>query len=140
MDATNSSGLVTLAARIAKAAHEGQFRRDGVTPYVRHPENVAGRLRGDQYAEAVGWLHDVLEDTHETPESLRRQGMPDEVIACVEKLTKKEGVDYESYLSKIRKDPLARKVKVADMLSNLSDNPTHEQILKYARGLLLLLT
>lgn len=137
---TNSpDALVALAAKIAKSAHNGQYRRDGITPYVRHPENVAARLRGDSTAEAVGWLHDVLEDTGETSQSLRAQGIPEEVIACVEKLTKKEGIDYELYLASIRRDPIARKVKIADMLSNLSDNPTEKQIVKYSKGLLILL-
>jgi (p)ppGpp synthase/HD superfamily hydrolase len=131
--------LVAMAARIAKKAHDGQYRRDGITPYIKHPENVAKRLHGDQYAEAVGWLHDVLEDTKETSESLRTQGIPDEIIACVVKLTKRDDLNYEDYLAEIRADPLAKKVKIADMLSNLSDSPTNKQIIKYAKGLLVLL-
>lgn len=133
-----SADMVELAERIARAAHAGQFRRDGVTPYIRHPENVARRVRGNQYAEAVGWLHDVLEDTKETAASLRARGVPSKVVACVTKLTKRNGVDYDAYLAEIRADPLARKVKIADMLSNLADMPTDRQIVKYARGLLAL--
>lgn len=134
-----SDDVVALAAGIAKAAHEGQFRRDGTTPYIRHPESVAARLRGDPSAEAAGWLHDVLEDTRETAASLRAQGVPENVVACVETLTKREGLDYEQYIRNIREDPMARKVKIADMLSNLGDNPSEKQIIKYAKSLLALL-
>lgn len=131
--------LVATAAAIARAAHADQFRRDGTTPYWRHPENVAGRLRGDPVAEAVGWLHDVLEDTAETPAGLRARGLPDEVVERVEKLTKRAGQPYQDYLAGIKADPVARRVKIADMLSNLADVPTEKQIVKYAKGLLFLL-
>lgn len=110
-----------------------------MTPYVRHPEAVAQRVAGDTTAEAVAWLHDVLEDTATTAEDLRAAGIPDEVIQRVQLLTKSESVGYEVYLDSIKRDPIARKVKVADMLANLSDHPSEKQILKYARGLLLLL-
>lgn len=133
------SELVLLAASLATRAHAGQYRRDGVTPYITHPEGVASRVR-EEAAEVVAtaWLHDVLEDTSETPESLRAAGMPTVVIDAVAVLTK-DGGDYEAYLARVRANPIATKVKVADMLHNLSDGPTQKQILKYARGLLALL-
>ena len=59
----SSREIVRLAAQIATDAHRGQFRRDGVTPYISHPEAVAKRVEGDDLAEAIAWLHDVLEDT-----------------------------------------------------------------------------
>jgi len=135
---SNGAELVARAAAISRKAHAGQFRRDGVTPYVSHPEAVAKRVRGDALAEAVAWLHDVLEDTDETEQSLRAQGMPDAVVACVAKLTHAEEIAYEPYLAAIKTDALAKKVKVADMLTNLSDTPTEKQIVKYAKGLLVL--
>ena len=48
------------------------------------------------------------------------------------------GPDYEDYLGGIKGNPIAKKVKIADMLSNLSDHPSDRQIVKYAKGLLLL--
>lgn len=136
----HSDDLVTRAARLAAVAHRGQFRRDGVTPYVRHPEAVAARVSGDPIGEAVAWLHDVLEDTEVTAEEMRQHGIPDEVIACVRLLTKTKDVDYEEYLASVKQDAVAKKVKIADMLSNLSDHPSERQILKYAKGLLVLLS
>ena len=126
------------AAELARRAHAGQFRRDGATPYIRHPESVASRVAGDPIAEAVAWLHDVLEDTTMTVETLRDHQMPAEVIAGVITLTKNGEIGYEEYLLRIKADPVARKVKVADMLANLSDHPTERQIVKYAKGLLVL--
>ena len=135
-----SEDFVQRAAAIAREAHAGQFRRDGVTPYILHPQAVAARVAGDPLAEALAWLHDTLEDTSATPELLREQGIPEEVIIGVSMLTKAEGADYEEYLRAIKANPLAKKVKIADMLSNLSDQPSEKQILKYAKGLVILLS
>jgi (p)ppGpp synthase/HD superfamily hydrolase len=129
-----------LAEQIARKAHSNQFRRDGVTPYITHPEAVANKLKseGDE-AVAVAWLHDVLEDTKMTPECLRDAGIPMTVIDAVCDLTHQREEPYADYLEWIKRNPLAVKVKVADMLHNLSDAPTQKQIVKYARGLLALL-
>jgi (p)ppGpp synthase/HD superfamily hydrolase len=129
---------VAVAARIATEAHAGQMRRDGVTPYVKHPESVAARVAGDFRAEAVAWLHDVLEDTTWTASDLQREGVPSDVVDAVVLLTKTEGGDYGAYLHRVRANPLACRVKIADMLANLADRPTDRQIAKYAQGLLLL--
>ena len=130
--------LVRLAEEVARTAHAGQFRRDGVRPYVVHPEAVASRVGDDPQALAVAWLHDVLEDTAVTEDDLRADGFPPAVVDAVAALTKREGVSYDAYLRGVAALPLARAVKVADMLSNLADDPTDRQIVKYARGLLVL--
>ena len=53
---------VKLAEDVATIAHEGQFRRGGVIPYIEHPRAVAGRVGGDLDAQVVAWLHDVIGD------------------------------------------------------------------------------
>lgn len=132
--------IVSLAAKIATEAHRGQFRRDGVTPYIGHPAAVAARVSGDPVAESVAWLHDVLEDTATTPGDLLAAGVPAEVIQSVVALTKHGDLDYEEYLGVIKANPVAKRVKIADMLANLSDTPSERQIVKYAKGLLVLLS
>lgn len=133
-----SLDLPQRARAIAFKAHEGQYRRDGTTPYIVHPQAVVERVGDDQDAQAAAWLHDVVEDTSETAETLARQGIPENVVEAVELMTKTKGVSYEDYLAKVAANPLATKVKIADMLANLSDNPTPRQIRKYAKGLLIL--
>ncbi|TWT94134.1 Guanosine-3',5'-bis(diphosphate) 3'-pyrophosphohydrolase [Botrimarina colliarenosi] len=135
----SATDLVELACAIATQAHEGQFRRDGVTLYIEHPAAVASRSPKAPHSQAVAWLHDVLEDTEMTREDLLDRGIPDGVVSAVEALTKQEGLSYEENLERAAADVLAREVKIADMLSNLADHPTPNQIRKYARGLLLLL-
>ena len=131
--------LMRRAEDVARAAHAGQFRRDGVTPYAVHPEAVVSRVGDDPAAVAVAWLHDVIEDTVVTAESLREQGLPATVVEAVQTLTKRDGLDYDAYLTAVAASPLARRVKIADMLSNLADGPTDAQIKKYAQGLLRLM-
>ncbi len=139
MDISDQIHQVILAKDIAYKAHEGQFRRDGKTPYIQHPEAVANLVGKNFLAPAVAWLHDVLEDTNVTAKNLKEQGICDEVIDAVVLLTKKPNVEYNDYLAIIKQNPLAKRVKVADMLSNLNDEPTAKQVLKYTHGLQILL-
>lgn len=132
--------IIEISKQVASRAHSGQHRRDGWTPCINHPAAVAGKLAGESAVViATAWLHDVLEDTAETPETLRAAGLPDSVIHAVEVLTKNEGVSYDEYLLCVRQNWIACKVKIADMLHNLSDAPTDRQIIRYAKGLLVLL-
>ena len=117
-------------------AHQGQFRRDGKTPYVEHLFAVENRVKkyGNKY-RAVALAHDIIEDTKTTAADLFYEGFDADVILAVELLTKKDGVDYFDYLKKIKENELAKRVKIADMISNLSDDPTDGQIYKYSKGL-----
>jgi (p)ppGpp synthase/HD superfamily hydrolase len=125
------------AIEIADKAHAGKFRRDGVTPYFNHPKAVAlhPRIHGDPAAMAVAYLHDVIEDAGIPADRLKNEGIPDEVVDAVVVLTHKRDQTYREYLEGVKKNALAAKVKVVDMLHNLSDTPTDRQILKYAKGL-----
>lgn len=121
--------LVALAKAIAEEAHAGQFRRDGVTPYILHPAKVAALMGDDPILEQVAWLHDVLEDTEMTPEELLKRGVSREAVLTVCDLTHETG-SYAGYISRVSHNPLARKVKIADIVANLTDDPTPRQIVK----------
>lgn len=131
-----------IAETFARYKHRKHFRRDGVTPYVTHLEDVASRVVGDK-PKAVAWVHDYIEDIRKNiPAAIaefRELGLSEEVIEAVVLLTKKAGQKYEEYVKLISENKLAAKVKVADMLSNLSDTPTPRQKIKYGIGLALLL-
>ena len=130
--------LIQLAEDIATKAHAGQFRRGGETPYIEHPKAVVGRVGSDPDAIVVAWLHDVIEDTPVSAESLRQAGIPERLVQEVVLLTKTRETRYEDYLERVAASEVASRVKIADMLSNLADNPTKKQIKKYAKGLLRL--
>ena len=130
--------LRTLAVRLACRFHAKQTRRDGMTPYTAHLEAVAQRVSvtGDLYDEMAAWLHDILEDTKATPGDLLNAGVPTEVVVAVLALTRGRGVSYRDYIARVRVSNRARRVKLADILHNLSDCPTDAQLVKYARGIL----
>lgn len=128
--------LIQKCLSIAESAHKGQFRRDGNTPYIRHVYAVENKVAhlGPEY-RCVAYLHDVLEDSDLTAQDLLVQGVPKNIVDAVELLTKQSDLTYKQYLYHIRFNELARRVKIADMVSNLADKPTDKQIAKYASGL-----
>ena len=130
-----------LAIMIATKAHDGQFRFDGVTPYIRHPEAVAAMFPEEKAGlREIAWLHDVLEDTKVTAQDLLRQGISTWVVVAVVALTKIKREDYMEYLARVKENPAAREVKIRDLIHNLGDNPTKNMVKKYAMALQFLLT
>ena len=104
------------AYEIAKRAHLGQVDKAG-EDYIKHPEKVASFVKTDE-EKAVAYLHDVIEDTELTLEDLCEYGFSKEVIEAVDIITKKRGEDYQSYLNSVKKNKLARAVKLADLRHN----------------------
>lgn len=104
------------AIAIAAAAHAGQVDKGG-SPYILHPLKVMLRVNGlEERMAAV--LHDVVEDTPVTLAELREQGFSEAVLGAVESLTKREGEDYQAFVQRAGRDPIARVVKLADLLEN----------------------
>ncbi len=80
----------------------------------------------------VALLHDVIEDSDITADDLLKEGVPEHIVAAVSLLTKPKYIEmtYKKYLVEVKANELARRVKIADMLSNLADDPTDDQIKK----------
>jgi len=57
--------IIKSAELLAKQKHSGQLRKDGVTTYSKHLEDVVGRLKSlgvvDEAILCAGWLHDTIE-------------------------------------------------------------------------------
>lgn len=107
---------VAAARLIAKIAHRGQVDKAG-TPYYTHPEKVASLLETPQ-EKIVGYLHDTVEDTTVTVEDIR-SFFGDDIADAVALMTHADGVPYMDYVKEIGKNPLARKVKLADLTHNM---------------------
>ncbi|ROL69327.1 GTP pyrophosphokinase [Pseudomonas chlororaphis] len=128
------------AIAIAAMAHEGQVDKGGA-PYILHPLQVMLRLQ-DPQARTVAVLHDVVEDSPVSLEDLREQGFSEGVLSALEALTKREGEDYQAFVERAGRDPLARQVKLADLAENsdLSRIPAPsakdlERVAKYRRAI-----
>lgn len=141
-DDWGDTGLVAWAAKIARACHAEQVDKSG-EPYIGHCTRVARKL-DDDTARAVALLHDVLEDTDTTEGQLRLLAtgsldgrMAKEIVDAVVALTHVEPESRDDYYRRIRSNPLALRVKIADIHDNLEprrlarlDDATQRRLLK----------
>ena len=107
---------VAAARLIAKLAHKGQIDKAG-NDYFAHPEAVAAMLDAPE-EKVVGYLHDTVEDTDVTLEEIR-EIFGDQIADAVALMTHADGVPYMDYVKEVGKNPLARKVKLADLTHNM---------------------
>ena len=109
---------LTRAIEIATEAHKGQFDKAG-NEYIGHPLRVMEMGKTEE-EKIVGVLHDVVEDTDWTFEKLEAEGFAPEIIAslkCVTKLSENE--NYDAFIERVRKNPLATAVKINDLTDNM---------------------
>lgn len=107
-------------AALAAQAHSGQVDKAG-QPYIEHPARVARLLadRGESpLRQALGLLHDTAEDTALTLDLLAESGLPPRLVAGVEALTHLPDEPAETYYARIRLNPDALAVKLADLDDN----------------------
>ena len=107
--------LTNKAMRIAYAAHHGQVDYNGI-PYIFHPIHLAENM-DDEISCCAALLHDVVEDTAVTMEELAKE-FPPELIEVLQLLTHDDSTDYFDYVRAIKANPIARKVKLADLAHN----------------------
>ena len=107
--------LTNRALRLAYDAHQGQMDKSGM-PYIFHPVHLAEQME-DEISCCAALLHDVVEDTSVTMEDLEKQ-FPAEVTDAVKLLTHDDSVPYEVYVRAIAANPVACKVKLADIAHN----------------------
>ena len=108
--------LTNRAMQIAYHAHEGQYDVNGI-PYVFHPYHLAEQME-DEITTAVALLHDVVEDTSYTLSDLRDMRFPDAVLDAITEMTHDKSVPYLEYVAKLKANPVARTVKLADLKHN----------------------
>jgi (p)ppGpp synthase/HD superfamily hydrolase len=113
----NEAQLLEKAIKIAVEAHQGQTDRYGA-PYILHPTRVMARLQTTS-EKIVGILHDVVEDTDWTFEKLSAEGYSDVLVEAIKAVTKQEGEEYEAFVRRSAANPLAKKIKLADLEDNM---------------------
>ena len=107
--------LTIRAMQIAYSAHHGQVDKTGV-PYIFHPLHLAEQME-EEISCCAALLHDTVEDTEITLEALAAE-FPAEVVEAVRLLTHNPETDYFDYVRKIRSNPIALKIKLADLQHN----------------------
>lgn len=123
---TNHS-MIDRAIKLAVKAHAQQLRKDG-TPYISHPMTVGFMLARQGFNEATvvaGILHDVVEDTPVTIETVEKEFGPAvaEMVAAVSEpqdLPWKE--QKRQRIAQIQRGSDSIKaIAAADRISNLQD-------------------
>ena len=110
--------LLGKAIRFALVAHAEQVDKAGM-PYAGHIMRVmaAGKTNDEKI---VGVLHDVVEDTAYTFDFLLEEGFPVHIVDALSCLTKlSEDEPYESFIQRVKTNPLAIAVKINDLTDNM---------------------
>ena len=130
--------LLKIAYNLAKEKHKGQKDKAGKDYFKSHLLTVFKSVGGLSSKTDIGitaLLHDIVEDTDTTIDEIKKL-FGNNVAKAVDALTKKSNskeIDY-SYLKKIKSNPIARIVKLADLKHN-SDlsrlkSPTSDDLLR----------
>lgn len=112
------------AIEFMKQKHSGQKRKHG-TPYYTHPLAVAKILESKGFPieyQIAGLFHDLIEDTDASYEEIVALSNED-VIEAVRLVSKTDGYVMQEYIGNIRKNEMARMIKIADRIHNLSEAP-----------------
>lgn len=134
--------LTKKALKISFNAHKDQLDKSGM-PYVYHPFHLAEQM-DDEYSTCVALLHDVVEDTDTTLDDLAKI-FPQEVTGAIALMTHDDNVPYLDYVRTIKSNPIASKVKLADLKHNSDltrldkvDDKAIERVEKYKKAIRIL--
>ncbi len=105
------------AILFATEVHRGQVDKAG-NPYILHPIRVMMRMTSPE-ARIVAILHDTIEDSDHTLDDLRELGYDEPIIAAVDAISRREDESYEEFIQRLKPNPLARRVKLGDLLDNM---------------------
>ena len=100
-----------LLSRHITAKNGAMARPISCTRYMASVETVPEKV--------VAVLHDVVEDTDWTFDRLRGEGFPESLLEALDCVTKREGEPYEEFVKRSASNPLARRVKLADLQDNM---------------------
>ena len=121
------------ARDFAKEKHEGQMYGD--KPYMTHVEDVASGF-DDLHLKRIAYLHDVVEDTDVTIQEIRER-FGERVSVAVDALTRRKE-PYFDYIRRVKENPEATQIKLADLHANLKNNPKESLAKRYRKAINIL--
>lgn len=134
------------ALRVAAIQHDGQHRRDGVTPFIIHPFEVAmivSEYTNNEDIISSALLHDVLEDTQGYSYEKLTEDFGNKVANIVQSLTDKPLPDltwndkHTKYLENIKhSSDESVLICLADKYSNVSTGPVDKNRVWYYQGVI----
>lgn len=72
----------------------------------------------DENTTIVALLHDVAEDTDIKVDDIRKMGFSEEICDALNLMTHDENVPYMDYVKRLKDNPIAKAVKLADLKHN----------------------
>ena len=131
------------AMKLCFEAHKDLVDKSGM-PYVFHPFHVAEQMK-DEVTTIVALLHDVVEDTKYTLDDIAARGFGQDVVDALALMTHDKNVPYMEYVAKLKNNPVARAVKLADLAHNsdptrldVIDEKAKERFDKYKKAIAIL--
>lgn len=109
---------IEYAIEIALKYHKGQKDKSG-NPYILHPLVVMMAMNTEE-DKIIAVFHDIIEDTECTIQDLKNLKCSDNIIHIIDILTHKNNETYKEYILRIKKNPQAKKIKLADIHHNFS--------------------
>lgn len=110
--------LIERSLAIALRAYAGKTDKAGQA-YILHPMRIMVKMTTD-IEMSVALLHDVIEDSDITGADLLLEDVPVAVVEAVLCLTKLYGECYTDFVLRVKQNPIAKKVKIADIEDNLN--------------------
>lgn len=102
---------------IAAEAHQGALDKGGAL-YILHPLRLMHQMTTTD-EQIVALLHDVVEDSLWTLDGLLAEGFSEAIVSAVDGLTRRDGETYDDFIKRGATNPLARRVKLADIEDNM---------------------
>ena len=135
--------LTKKALKLCFEAHKDQVDKSGL-PYVHHPFHLAEQMETED-TTIVALLHDMVEDTEYTLDDIRAMGFPERIVEALSYMTHDDAVPYLDYVAKIKENPIATAVKLADLKHNSDltrldavDKKALERVEKYRKAMAIL--
>lgn len=119
MNQTTPPGLMlTNLLVLATQRHAGQYDKQGL-PYILHCLKVMHYVKTeDEELQCIAVGHDLIEDTKTTYAELSEQCMSTRIIEGIRALTRVPGETESEYQTRVKSNPDAIKVKLADLRHN----------------------
>lgn len=110
--------MLAMMLLLATNRHHGAFDKGG-NPYILHPLKVMHYTKSDdEELQCIALGHDLLEDTSTTDQELLAMGFSQRVVDGIAALTKEDGESFDEYKARVKANPDAIRVKMADLRHN----------------------
>ncbi|MER9365185.1 HD domain-containing protein [Mesorhizobium sp. M0518] len=106
------------AAKIAEEVHAAQRDKTG-RPYIEHCRRIVDAVETKDQ-KVVAYLHDVLEKGEGWDRTkLEEAGFGPTIASAVDAMSRRSGEDYFAFVRRAASNPLALRVKRADLADNI---------------------